>query len=148
MKAARVLRFGPPNVITNDDLPRPEPTTGQLLVRVKAAGVGNWDALIREGKIEFQPKIELQPLPLILGSELSGIVEAIGAQVSGFRLGDEVYGATNDQFTGAYAEYALASARRMAQKPKTLNFIEAASAPVVTVTAWQMLFAYAHVPAG
>ena len=142
MKVARILRFGPPNVITNDDLPRPEPADGQLLVRVKAAGVGNWDALIREGKIE------LQPLPLILRSELSGIVEAVGAEVSGFKPGDEVYGATNEQFTGAYVEYALASASRMAQKPKTLNFIEAASAPVVTVTAWQMLFEYAHVTAG
>jgi NADPH:quinone reductase-like Zn-dependent oxidoreductase len=47
MKVARILRFGPPNVITNDDVPRPQPTAGQLLVRVKAAGVGNWDALIR-----------------------------------------------------------------------------------------------------
>jgi NADPH:quinone reductase-like Zn-dependent oxidoreductase len=142
MKVARILQFGPPNVITNDDLPRPEPAAGQLLVRVKAAGVGNWDSLIREGKIE------VQALPIILGSELSGNVEAIGEQVSGFKPGDEVYGATNEQFTGAYAEYALASARRMAQKPKTLNFIEAASAPVVTVTAWQMLFEYAQVTAG
>jgi NADPH:quinone reductase-like Zn-dependent oxidoreductase len=142
MKVARILQFGPPNVITNDDLPRPEPAAGQLLVRVKAAGVGNWDSLIREGKIE------VQALPIILGSELSGNVEAIGAQVSGFKPGEEVYGATNEQFTGAYAEYALASARRMAQKPKTLNFIEAASAPVVTVTAWQMLFEYAQVTAG
>jgi NADPH:quinone reductase-like Zn-dependent oxidoreductase len=142
MKVARILRFGPPNVITNDDLPRPEPAAGQLLVRVKAAGVGNWDSLIREGKIE------LQALPIILGSELSGIVEAIGAQVSGFKLGDEVYGTTNEQFSGAYAEYALPSARMIAQKPKTLSFIEAASAPVVTVTAWQMLFDYAHVTAG
>ena len=103
MKAARILRFGPPGVITNDDLPRPEPAAGQLLVRVRAAGVGNWDALIREGKVE------LQHLPLTLGSELSGIVEAIGAEVSGFQLGDEVYGATNEQFSGAYAEYALTS---------------------------------------
>ena len=142
MKVARILRFGPPNVITNDDLPRPEPAAGQLLVRVTAAGVGNWDALIREGKIE------LQALPIILGSELSGIVETIGSEVSGFKPGDEVYGATNEQFTGAYAEYALASATRMAQKPKTLNFIEAASAPVVAVTAWQMLFDYAQVTAG
>jgi NADPH:quinone reductase-like Zn-dependent oxidoreductase len=141
MKAARVLRFGPPNVIINDDLPRPEPAAGQLLVRVKAAGVGNWDALVREGKIP-------QPLPLILGSELSGIVEAIGTEVMGFKRGDEVYGATNEQFSGAYAEYAVASARMIAQKPKTLNFIEAASAPIVTVTAWQMLFEYAHVAAG
>src|SRR5215472_3071576 len=142
MKAARVLRFGPPSVITNDDVPRPEPGAGQLLVRVKAAGVGHWDALIREGKVE------LEPLPLVLGSELSGIVEAIGVEVSGFKIGDEVYGATNAQFSGAYAEYAVPSARMMAQKPKTLNFIEAASAPIVTVTAWQALFDYARVTPG
>jgi NADPH:quinone reductase-like Zn-dependent oxidoreductase len=142
MKAARVLRFGPPNVITHEDMPQPQPAAGQLLVRVKAAGVGDWDALIREGKVK------LQPLPLILGSELSGIIEGIGADVSGFRLGDEVYGATNEQFSGAYAEYALPLARMIAPKPKTLTFIEAASAPIVTVTAWQMLFEYAHVAAG
>jgi NADPH:quinone reductase-like Zn-dependent oxidoreductase len=129
-------------VITTDDLPQPDPGVGQLLVRVKAAGVGNWDALIREGKVQ------LQPLPLILGSELSGIIEGIGADVSGFRLGDEVYGATSEQFSGAYAEYAVPSARMMAPKPKTLSFIEAASAPIVTVTAWQMLFEYAHVAVG
>jgi NADPH:quinone reductase-like Zn-dependent oxidoreductase len=143
MKAARVLQFGPPNVIKNVDLPRPEPAAGQLLVHVKAAGVGPWDALIREGKSELH-----QPLPLILGSELSGTVEAIGPEVSGFERGDEVYGATNEQFTGAYAEYALPSAGMMAPKPKTLSFIEAASAPVVTVTAWQMLFEYAQATLG
>jgi len=142
MKAARVLRFGPPNVITHEDMPQPQPAAGQLLVRVKAAGVGHWDALIREGKVK------LQPLPLILGSELSGIIEGIGADVSGFNLGDEVYGATNEQFSGAYAEYALASARKIAPKPKTLSFIEAASAPIVTVTAWQMLSEYADVTTG
>jgi NADPH:quinone reductase-like Zn-dependent oxidoreductase len=129
-------------VITHDELPTPEPGAEQLLVRVKAAGVGHWDALIREGKVE------LQRLPLILGSELSGTVEGTGADVSGFKLGDEVYGATNEQFSGAYAEYAVPSARRMAPKPTTLSFIEAASAPIVTVTAWQMLFEYAHVTAG
>ena len=64
-----------------------------MLVRVKAAGVGNWDALTREGKLH-------QPLPLILGCELSGIVEAIGADVSGFKVGDDVYGATSKQWTG------------------------------------------------
>jgi len=142
MKAARVLQYGPPSVIASDDVPRPEPGAGQLLVRVKAAGVGEWDALTREGKIQ------LQPLPLILGAELSGIVEAIGAEVSGFQVGDEVYGATNEQFTGAYAEYAVPFAGRMGQKPKRLNFVEAASAPVVAVTAWQMLFDYARVTRG
>jgi NADPH:quinone reductase-like Zn-dependent oxidoreductase len=142
MKAARISAFGPPSIIAIADLPRPEPAPGQLLVQVKAAGVGNWDALVREGKVE------LQPLPIILGSELSGIVEAIGSEVSGFKAGDEVYGATNEQFSGAYAEYALAFARMMAQKPKTLNHIEAASAPIVAITAWQMLFDYARATAG
>jgi NADPH:quinone reductase-like Zn-dependent oxidoreductase len=103
MNAARILRFGPPGVIMNDDLPRPEPAAGQLLVRVKAAGVGNWDALVREGKIPNEP------LPLILGYELSGIVEAIGSGVSGFTPGEEVYGATSDQLTGACAEYSVPS---------------------------------------
>jgi NADPH:quinone reductase-like Zn-dependent oxidoreductase len=87
-------------------------------------------------------------LPIILGSELAGIVEAIGLRVSGFKVGDEVYGATNEHFRGAYAEYALPLARMMAQKPKSMNFIQAASAPIVTVTAWQMLFDYARVTAG
>src|SRR5215471_17470456 len=101
MKAARVLRFGPPNVIEIDNLPQPKPAAGQLLVRVKAAGVGHWDALVREGKVPDES------LPLILGSELSGIVEAVGGEVESFKIGDEVFGATNEQFTGAYAEYAL-----------------------------------------
>jgi NADPH:quinone reductase-like Zn-dependent oxidoreductase len=142
MKAAQILRFGPPGVIMIDDLPRPEPAAGQLLVHVKAAGVGNWDALVREGKIPNEP------LPLILGYELSGIVEAIGPGVSGFTHGEEVYGTTTEQLTGAYAEYSVPSAKMMAPKPKSLNFIEAASAPVVTDTAWQMLFDYGQVTDG
>jgi NADPH:quinone reductase-like Zn-dependent oxidoreductase len=105
--------------------------------------VGPWDALVREGKSELH-----QPLPLILGSELAGIAEAIGPDVSGFSPGEAVYGATNEQFTGAYAEYAVPSAGMMAPKPVTLDFVEAASAPVVAVTAWQMLFDYAHAEAG
>ncbi len=143
MKAARISNFGPPSVITIDDLPRQEPAPGQVLVRVKAAGVGPWDVLIREGKSALR-----QPLPIILGSDLAGIAEAAAADVSGFKSGEEVYGATNEQFTGAYAEYAVASAGMLAQKPKTLNYIEAASAPIVAVTAWQMLFDYAQATAG
>lgn len=142
MKAARVLRFGPPSVISTDDVPRPQPGAGQLLVRVKAAGVGPWDALIRDGTIK------LQPLPLVLGAELSGIVEAIGAGVRGFAVGDEVYGSTNEQFSGAYAEYAVPLARLTAPKPKNLSFVQAASAPIGAVTAWQMLFDYARVTRG
>ena len=89
-----------------------------------------------------------QTLPLTLGSDIAGIVDAIGSNVSGFKAGEEVFGVTNVQFTGGYAEYAVASAGMMAPKPKALSFIEAASVPVVAVTAWQMLFEYAHAAAG
>ena len=143
MKAARIHQFGPPNVIVIEKTPRPAPSTGEILVRVEAAGVGPWDALIREGKSEVSP----QP-PLILGSDLSGVVEAVGRGVTDFNRGDEVYGLTNPQFCGAYAEYALAASGMVARKPARLSHVEAASVPVVAVTAWQMLFEYAHLQAG
>lgn len=130
-------------MIVIDDLPKPAPGRGELLVRVMAGGVGPWDAIIREGKSKVSP-----PVPLTLGSDLSGVVEAVGADVSNFRAGDEVYGVTNPQFCGAHAEYALASAGTMARKPRSLTHVEAASVPVVAVTAWQMLFEYGHAAMG
>ena len=143
MKAARIHQFGPPEVVVIDDLSPPNPDKGDLLVRVKAAGVGPWDALIREGKSKVSPRP-----PLTLGSDLSGVVETIGPGGTDFRVGDEVYGVTNAQFCGANAEFALASAGMVARKPRRLNYVEAASVPVVAVTAWQMLFEYAKVVAG
>ncbi len=143
MMAARIHEFGPPSVIVIEDTPRPAPGPGELLVRVAAAGVGPWDALIREHKSAV--KI---PLPLTLGSDLSGVIEEAGPGVSGFQAGDKVYGVTNPNFCGAYAEYALASATMVARRPSGLSYIEAASVPVVAVTAWQMLFDYAQGKAG
>jgi NADPH:quinone reductase-like Zn-dependent oxidoreductase len=143
MRAALIRQFGPPIEIVTADVPKPEPAAGQVLVRVKAAGVGPWDALIREGKALVDP-----PLPLILGSDFSGIVEAGGPGVSDFKPGDEIYGATNPQFIGAYAEFACASAKMIARKPASLNHVQAASAPVVAVTASQILFEHAHAAAG
>ena len=137
MKAARIHRFGPPDVVLVEEVPRPVPSAGELLVKAVAAGVGPWDAIIREGKSEVSPKP-----PLTLGSDLSGTVEELGPGVSDFQKGDEVYGVTNPQFCGANAEYAIASAEMMAHKPKRLSYVEAASAPVVAVTAWQMLYDY------
>ena len=143
MKAARIHQFGPPNVIVIENIPRPEPSPGEILIRVEAAGVGPWDALIREGKSEVSP-----PPPLTLGSDLSGVVEAVGPGVTGFNPGDEVYGITNPQFCGACAEYALAKSNMVARKPARLSHVEAASVPVVAITAWQMLFEYAHLQSG
>jgi NADPH:quinone reductase-like Zn-dependent oxidoreductase len=143
MKAVRILQYGSPDVMKYTNIPRPEAGAGQLLVRVRAAGVGPWDALVGKGTSGVSQK-----LPLTLGSEIAGTVEAIGAGVAGFQIGEEVYGVTNEHFIGGYAEYALASAGMMARKPKVLSFVEAAGAPVVAVTAWQMLFDYARVAAG
>lgn len=143
MRAAIIDRYGGPEVITISELPRPDPTEGHVLIRVRAAGVGYWDALIREHQ-----SVVAQSLPLTLGSDLSGVVHSVGPGVTDFQPGDEVYGATNPDFVGAYADYAIASADMIASKPKALSFIEAASAPVVAVTAWQMLFEYAQMRAG
>jgi len=138
MKAARIHRFGPPDVIVIDDVPKPRPGPGEVLVRVAAAGVGPWDALIREHKSGVKVT-----LPLILGSDLSGVIEEIGPGVETFHVGQEVYGVTNPDFCGAYTQFAIASATMIARKPLRLSHVEAASAPVVAVTAWQMLFDYA-----
>jgi NADPH:quinone reductase-like Zn-dependent oxidoreductase len=112
-------------------------------VRVAAAGVGPWDALIREGKSQVSPAP-----PLTLGSDLCGVVEAVGAGAMPFKSGDEVYGVTNPQFVGANAEFAAASASMIAPKPQRLSSVEAASVPVVAVTAWQILFEHARPEAG
>ena len=143
MKAVQIHRFGPPDVILVEDIPKPSPGKGEVLVRVAAAGVAPWDAIIREGKSKVSP----QP-PLTLGSDLSGVVETVGSEVSEFAIGDEVYGVTNPQFCGAQAEFAVARAGMIAPKPRRLNYVEAASAPVVAVTAWQMLFEYAQGKSG
>src|SRR3954464_349704 len=143
MNAARIHRFGPPDVILIEDIPRPVPAVGEVLVRIAASGVAPWDALIREGKSKVSP-----PPPLTLGSDFAGVVEAVGPGVSQFNSGDDVYGVTNPQFVGANAEYAIASVEMIAPKPLRLSGLEAASLPVVAVTAWQMLFEHARPEAG
>jgi NADPH:quinone reductase-like Zn-dependent oxidoreductase len=143
MKAWRVHEFGPPEVMVLETIPRPEPGPGEVLVKVRAAAVGPWDGWIRSGRSALP-----QPLPLTLGSEVSGTVAVLGSGVSGFNFGDEVFGVTNSRFIGAYAEYAVASSGMLAKKPRRLTYVEAASVPVVAVTAWQGLFDYARLEAG
>jgi NADPH:quinone reductase-like Zn-dependent oxidoreductase len=143
VKAARIHSFGPPDVVVVEDVPMPSPGSGEVLVRVMAAGVAAWDAIIREGKSKVSP----QP-PLTLGSDLSGVVEQVGPGVTDFAPADEVYGVTNPQFCGAQAEFAVAMAGMIARKPQSLNYVEAASAPVIAVTAWQMLLQYGQATRG
>ena len=143
MKAARVHQYGPPSAITLEDLPIPVAGPGEVLVRVHAAGVGPWDGWVRAGK-----SVLPQPLPLTLGSDLSGVIAAVGDGVAEFAPGDEVFGVTNPRFTGAYAEYAVAAAGMIARKPASLTHVDAASVPVVAVTAWQALFEEARLERG
>lgn len=143
MMAWRVHEYGPPDVMRFERIPRPDPGPGVVLVKVEAAGVGPWDGWIRAGK-----GASPQPLPLTLGSDLAGKVIAVGPGVSSPRVGDQVYGVTNPEFVGAYAEYALASAAMVASKPTSLSYTEAASVPVVAVTAQQALFDQAQLKAG
>lgn len=143
MLAVRVHEYGGPERLTLEEVPVPEPTSKQALVRVVGAGVGPWDALVRTGTSGLP-----QTLPLTLGSDIAGVIERVDETVAGIHAGDAVYGLTNQSFTGGYAQYALASTGSIARKPERLDFIEAASAPVVAVTAWQMLFDCASLSRG
>ena len=142
-RACRVHRFGGPEAITTEDVEVPSPTAGQARLRVSAAGVGPWDAWIRAGKSALP-----QPLPLTLGADLAGVIDAVGDGVSGFAVGQRVFGATNGRFTGAYAEIAIADAGRLAPKPDNVSDVAAAATPVVAVTAWQAVFEEAKLKRG
>jgi D-arabinose 1-dehydrogenase-like Zn-dependent alcohol dehydrogenase len=142
MMAWRVHEFGPLEVM-KFELLRPEAEPGGVLVKLSAAGVGPWDGWIRAGKSALP-----QPLPLTLGSDLSGEVVTVGPGVSELRVGDQVYGLTNPQFIGAYPEYCLASAAMVLRKPRSLTHAEAASLPAIAATAWQALFDHARLKPG
>ncbi|MBV9718684.1 MAG: NADP-dependent oxidoreductase [Candidatus Eremiobacteraeota bacterium] len=143
MIAVRVHQYGGPSELALEHVPMPQPSTGEALIRVHAAGVGPWDALVRSGRSGVP-----QSLPLVPGSDIAGVVERVetGSQTA-IEIGDAIYGVTNPSFTGGYAQYAVASLRTITQKPATLSFVEAASVPVVAVTAWQMLYDHAKVSA-
>ncbi|AXF05494.1 quinone oxidoreductase (plasmid) [Paraburkholderia hospita] len=143
MIALRVAQFGGPEAIYTEHIPLPEPEEDEVLVKIFAAGVGPWDAWIRSGR-----SVLPQPLPLTLGSDISGVVVAIGEGTRGFAVGELVYGVTNKRFTNGYAQYAACRAEMLARKPAALSFTQAASVPVVAVTAWQMLFEYAGLKSG
>src|SRR5689334_24804304 len=109
MKANRIHLFGPPEVIVFEDAELPQPRFGEVLVRVEASGAGPWDCWVRAGS-----SVLPQPLPLTLGADFSGVVEAVGLSVVAFKPGDELFGVTNARFTGANAEYALVSTAMIA----------------------------------
>lgn len=144
MKAA--LLETPKAVFRLASLPRPVPGEGQVLVRVIASGVNPLDLKIRDGAAAHAR----HPLPGILGIDLAGVVETVGAGVSAFHPGDEVYGMTGGVggVQGSLAEYAAVDASLLARKPSHFSMREAASLPLVFITAWEGLVDRANVHAG
>jgi NADPH:quinone reductase-like Zn-dependent oxidoreductase len=137
MKAVRIHKYGGPDTLQYEDAPRPQPKAGEVLIRVEAAGVNPVDWKIRAGYLKDHfPRT----FPIILGLDLSGIVEDTGPGVSRFRKGDEVYSSTDMTRDGSYAEYVVVDESVIAFKPRSLDHAHAAAVPVAALTAWQALF--------
>lgn len=124
----------------------PSPQTGEVLVRVHASGLNPLDAKIRAGAAPHAR----HPLPAVLGLDLAGVIAGVGANVTDFKEGDEVYGMTGGVggLQGSLAEYAAVDARLLAPKPRHFSMREAAASPLVFITAWEGLVDRAQVRAG
>ncbi|WP_458090661.1 NADP-dependent oxidoreductase [Streptomyces malaysiensis] len=148
MRAIRLHEFGGPEVLRHEEVPVPEPGPGEVLVRVHAVGINPPDWYAREGMPDVPP--ELKPpfdLPLIPGTDVSGVVEAVAADVNGFVAGDEVVGLLRFPTAlqgSAYAEYVTAPASDLARKPAAVDHIHAAGLPMSGLTAWQFLIELGH----
>ncbi|TGD80880.1 NADP-dependent oxidoreductase [Hymenobacter wooponensis] len=146
MKAVRIHAFGGLEVLQIEEVARPVPAPDELLIRVYASGVNPADWVIREGGNEFlRPLLKL---PLTLGWDAAGIVEATGTEVTTFQKGDAVYGIPNFPGDGSYAEYCVAKASQFALKPTSLGFNEAAGVPLAGLTAWTALFEQGNLQPG
>jgi len=137
MKAIRIHRYGGVEVLSYEEAPKPEPGRGELLVRVHAASVNPIDWKIRSGHYKLVVRFEL---PIVLGWDVSGVVEAVGPEVSKFRPGDEVFARPDIKRGGTYAEYVAIRASEAARKPKSIDHVHAAAVPLAGLTAWQGLF--------
>lgn len=159
MKAIQIHTYGGPEVLIYEEVLRPTAGPGEVLLRVVAAGVNPSDWKTRTGFADF-PESRRPPrpsLPLILGHDISGMVEAVGPDVTTFQPGDVVYGQTRlgealagrgGTYVGAYAEYTTTLATNLAPKPVTIDHLHAAAIPTAALTAWQALFDYGKLEAG
>jgi NADPH:quinone reductase-like Zn-dependent oxidoreductase len=140
--------FGGPGVLRYEDAPKPELKAGEVLVRVHAVGINPPDWYVRDGMKalppEWRPPI---PLPLIPGTDVSGVIEAVAPDVPGFSVDDEVFSMVRFPSFGesaAYAEYVTAPASDVALKPVGIDHVHAAAAPMSGLTAWQFLIKLGH----
>ena len=137
MKAVRIHNYGGPEVLKYEEAPRPQPGEGEILIRVYAAGVNPADWKVREG--HFKQLVQ-HKFPLILGWDLSGVIEEVGPGVSQFKMDDEVFSKPDTSRDGAYAEYIVVRESEVALKPRSMHHVYAAAVPLAGLTAWQALF--------
>ena len=136
MRALVLKRYGKPDQVTFADTPRPTPKPDEILVQVHAAGLNPIDNMIPKGT--FKPVLRFQ-LPATLGSDLAGVVVEVGNRVTRFKPGDAVFASIFDLGTGALTEFAVVPESAAALKPANLDFVQAASIPMVGLTSWQAL---------
>lgn len=145
MKAFSFERYGDNDRVRMSDVSEPQLRDTDVLVQIHAAGVNPLDSKIRDG--EFKPILPYR-LPLILGNEMAGIVTRVGSRVQRFKAGDEVYGRPAKDRIGTFAEFIAVDEADLAIKPTTLSMEEAASIPLVGLTAWQALIEKARLKPG
>jgi NADPH:quinone reductase len=145
MKAIVVRAFGGPEVLQLEDVPDPTPGPGQLRVRVHAIGVNPYDTYMRSGGYATKPSMPYTP-----GADAAGVIDAVGADVTGWTVGDRVYvgGTTAHASYGAYAERALCLPHQVHPLPPRATFAQGAALNVPYVTAWRALFDCANARAG
>ena len=136
MKAALIHRYGSNDAVSVADIDIPTVGATDLLVRVHAASVNPVDIKTREGKLKTLLKYRF---PLVLGNDLSGVVSDVGSGVTRFKKGDAVYARVDKDRIGTFAEFVVVRDGAAALKPTNVTFEEAASLPLVALTAWQAL---------
>ena len=145
MKAVCIYAYGGPDVLRYDDIPRPHPGAGEVLVRIHAAGINPVDWQIREGRLQ---EMLHYPFPLVLGWDFSGVVESLGTGLTRMKVGDEVFCRPDIARDGAYAEFIVVRESEVALKPRAVDHLHAAALPLAGLTAWQTLFDAGKLAAG
>jgi NADPH:quinone reductase-like Zn-dependent oxidoreductase len=145
MKAVQIHKYGGSDELIYEEAPKPLINEQEVLVKIYASGVNPVDWKIREGR---RPGSEKRTFPIILGWDMSGVIEKIGDDVHGFNLGDEVYGLPDSSKNGTYAEYIAVRPNEIALKPLSIDHVAAASLAMAGLTAWQGLFDHGKLQPG
>lgn len=144
MKAVQIHHYGGPEALVYEDVPMPAINDDDVLIKVEATSINPIDWKVRSG-LRKDPN---RHLPLILGWDVSGVIERLGKNVTDFQPGDQVYSRPDVTRNGAYAEYIAVRASEIALKPQSLEYSKAAAVPLAGITAWQGLFTHGKLQKG